>query len=48
MPDVRTQIADMMKAYDKYVKGKQTSAGVAESRAKETEVENAKREKATG
>ena len=32
MPDVKSQIDNMMTAYEKYVKGKTTSQGVSDSR----------------
>ena len=46
MPDVRTQIANMVDAYDKYIKAKQSSAGVAAVREKQNEVERGKKEAA--
>ena len=48
MPDVRTQIANMMTSYEKYVNAKKTSAGVAATREKELEVEREQKKKASG
>lgn len=44
--DVRTQIADLMASYDRYIKGKQTGQGIANNRDRKEQAD-AKPKKAT-